>query len=70
MDLTPLDETYQGHQLYLGERGGKFFIDDNDKKRYIKPFMVKKVPRPPKYKKFNPKPRGAFYRSMINQQQL
>ena len=41
MELKPIDETYRGHQVYVGERGGKFYIDDNGKKRYIKPYMVK-----------------------------
>ena len=70
MDLNPIDETYKGQQLYIGERGGKFFIDENGKKRYLKPHMVNPGPKPEKYKRFTPRKRGAFYRAMINQQQL
>lgn len=70
MELKPIDETYRGHQLYVGERGGKFFIDENGKKRYLKEHMIRKGPKPEKYKKFTPTKRGAFYRSMLNQQQL
>ena len=70
MDLKPIDETYKGQQLYVGERGGKFFIDANGKKRYLKPHMLNPGPKPEKYKKFTPRKRGAIYRSMINQKQL
>jgi hypothetical protein len=33
---TPRPETYNGHEVHIGPRGGKYYTDENGKQRYIK----------------------------------
>ena len=76
MDHTPINQKWNGRQVYVGPRGGKYILDAAGCRRYLREFVSvrrgksrdrksKKVLR-----KFNPRRHGVIYRTLKNQQQL
>lgn len=76
MDHTPINEKWNGRQVFVGPRGGKYIIDAAGSRRYLREFKSvrrseTKDQRPKKkLRKFNPRRQGVIYRTLKNQQQL
>ena len=76
MEHTPINEKWNGRQVYVGPRGGKYVIDNSGDRRYLREFTSvrgnqPKDQRPKKGKRsFKPKRHGVIYRTLKNQQQL
>ncbi len=76
MEHIPINEKWNGRQVYVGPRGGKYVIDNAGDRRYLREFTSvrgnqPKDQRPKKGKRrFKPKRHGVIYRTLKNQQQL
>ena len=75
-DHTPINEKWNGRQVYVGPRGGKYILDPAGERKYLREFEsvrrgASKDQRPKKAKrKFNPRRHGVIYRTLKSQQQL
>ena len=75
-DHTPINEKWNGRQVYVGPRGGKYILDPAGERRYLREFesvrrgTAKDQRRKKAKRKFNPRRHGVIYRTLKSQQQL
>ncbi|REK60559.1 MAG: hypothetical protein DWQ49_05530 [Bacteroidetes bacterium] len=71
MEHTPINEKWNGKQLFRGERGGMYYVDEAGRRKYVNKAGRKQTHKRKTKADKPPKPRpGAFQRYLRHQQEL